>query len=71
MSSKGYRLIKDVPMLRKGVFIFDFEIGYVYWVDKKGKVVDVPLRRGLAGYLWLLRTEPGFFRRAKKYDDVI
>ena len=56
--SEFYRLLKDIPMLKKGLFEFYPESGLVY---KPGS--EYPLRPGLAGYLWLLRTESGYFRR--------
>ena len=63
------RLVKDVPMFHKGLFLFIFETNEVYWYDKTSDNPDEPLgplRHGLAGYLWLLRYEPGYFRRVKE-----
>lgn len=60
-----YKLLKNIPLLNKGhIFEFDIESGYVYGVEKD-KVNEHPLRSGLAGYLWLLRTEKGYFRKTK------
>lgn len=56
-----YELIKDVPMLSKGRFVFYDYDASVHWIDDNGKESDYALRPGLAGYLWLLRTEPGYF----------
>lgn len=48
-------------MLSKGtVFVFYDSTGDVHWIDD-GKETEYPLRPGLAGYLWLLLTEPGYF----------
>ncbi len=59
-----YRLIKNVPLLRKSIYFFDTETGHVFG-SYKGKQYEYPLRQGLAGYLWLLRTERGYFRKVK------
>lgn len=60
-----YKLKVDIPFLKKGdVFAFDIELGNVYSVNEKSQVVcEYPLRQGLAGYLWLLRTEKKYFRK--------
>lgn len=59
------KLIKEVPMFYKdSVFYFDFDEAMVYGVEDD-KVNETPLRQGLAGYLWLLRYEPGYFRKIK------
>ena len=57
-----YELIQDVPMVHKGKFVFCDYSGAVYWIDEKGNESDYALRSGLAGYLWLLRTEEGYFK---------
>lgn len=57
------RLVRDVPMIRKGLFRFCLESADVYWHDKKDGWSQYPLRQGLAGYLWLLRHEKGYFRK--------
>ena len=56
-----FRLIKDVPMMSKGLFVFYDSTAHVHWIDE-GKESEYPLRPGLAGYLWLLLTEKGYFR---------
>ncbi len=62
-----YTLLIDAPYLPKGRFFhFDIENGYVYWEDKN-KVVETPLRTGLAGYLWLLKGSK-HMRRLKKRE---
>ena len=59
------KLIKDIPMLKKGsIFYFELETGCVWSVIDK-KTASYPLRQGLAGYLWLLRLEKGYFRKVK------
>ena len=59
------KLIKDVPLFYKGsVFFFEFDSSAVYRVEN-GMVNVTPLRGGLAGYLWLLRYESGYFRKVK------
>ena len=62
------RLIKDVPILHKGLFDFEIETGFVYGVDDNGKTAQYPLRNGLADYLWLLKTEKGYFRKVKQEE---
>jgi tRNA 2-selenouridine synthase SelU len=59
------RLVKDVPMIRKGLFKFCNYSSEVYWYDKKEGWSQYSLRQGLAGYLWLLRYEKGYFRKVK------
>lgn len=60
---RKFRLLKSIPCVSKQVFYFDEETGYVFGTDGWGS--GVPLRQGIAGYLWLLRMEPGYFRRVK------
>ena len=61
--SERFRLVKDATLLTKGrVFEFYPDSGVIY-MDGEPKY---PLRPGLIGYLWLLRTETGYFRRAKE-----
>lgn len=56
-----FRLMKDIPMLSKGRLLeFWPESALVYAVGS-----EYPLRPGLSGYLWLLRTEPSYFRKVK------
>lgn len=56
-----YLLLKDAaPFLKRGLYDFYRDSGLVY---KPGS--QYPLRPGLAGWLWLLRTEPGWFRRKR------
>lgn len=62
-----FRLERAVPLFKKGqVYVFDMDTSEVRWVDAAGNIVDTPLRPGLAGYLWLLRTEKGFFEEIKE-----
>jgi len=63
-----FRLIKDIPMLHKGIFVFYDSTGHVHWIDN-GKESEYPLRPGLAGYLWLLLTEKGYFRHIETTDE--
>ena len=59
--------MKDVPFFKRGqIYVFEMETAAVYWMDAAGNIVDTPLRPGLAGYLWLLLTEPGFFEPVKE-----
>lgn len=62
-------LVKDVPMITKGLFFFESYSSAVYWYDKKEGWSQYPLRFGLAGYLWLLRYEKGYFRKPKEGKD--
>jgi len=56
------RLLKNAPFLKKGTdFIFYDSTVFVYWIEN-GKETQYPLRTGLAGYLWLLMTEKGYFK---------
>ena len=63
-----FRLIKDVPMLHKGLFVFYDSTGLVHWIDN-GEETEYPLRNGLAGYLWLLLTEKGYFRHIETTNE--
>ena len=57
-----YKLTVDIPMLNKEtLFVFYDGSGHVYWIDD-GRETDIPLRDGLAGYLWLLRTENKYMK---------
>ena len=54
-----YRLRVDVPLLTKGrKFHMHTLTGQVFGTESNGPPMEFPLRPGLAGYLWLLRTEP-------------
>lgn len=66
-----FRLERAVPLFKKGqVYVFDMDTAQVFWVDAAGNIIDTPLRPGLAGYLWLLRTENGFFIEVKE-DEIL
>jgi hypothetical protein len=55
---KIYELKVDLPFLKKGKrFSFDYDLGWVYGFENVDKRMEYPLREGLAGYLWLLKTE--------------
>ncbi len=57
-----YRLKIDLPFLKKGTdFMFYDATAEVYWIDN-GKETEFLLRQGLAGYLWLLRTERKYMK---------
>ncbi|HDY68064.1 MAG TPA: hypothetical protein ENH85_09755 [Candidatus Scalindua sp.] len=57
-------LLKEIPMLKKGkLFYFETETGHVWGMKNKHTTNSYPLRNGLANYLWLLRTEKGYFRK--------
>ncbi len=61
------RLIKNVPLLKKGrLFLFEIDTGMVWGMKDKNTTFSYPLREELAGYLWLLRTEKGYLRRVKE-----
>ena len=63
------KLLKNVPMLSKGtLFVFYDSTAHVHWIDN-GKETEYPLRTGLAGYLWLLMTEPGYFKLIEIDDE--
>lgn len=64
-----FLLLKDVPMLSKGTkFVFYDSTGHVHWVEN-GAETEYPLRTGLAGYLWLLLTEKGYFRHVETTSE--
>jgi len=64
--SEKYKLIKPVPLLIKNsIFVFNRDTGEIFGVEKNGKKMEYALRPGLSGYLWLLRTEKGFFKKVK------
>lgn len=63
------KLLKDVPMLSKGTeFVFYDSTGHVHWIEN-GKETEFPLRTGLAGYLWLLMTEPKYFKLIESEEE--
>ena len=63
------RLLKNAPFLKKGTdFVFYDSTAFVHWLDN-GKETEFPLRTGLAGYLWLLMTEKGYFRTIDISDE--
>ncbi len=54
---RRFRLKVDLPYLPKGaIYDFDDETACVYRVVDK-ITNEIPLRNGLAGYLWLLLTD--------------
>jgi len=56
-----FKLLKELPMLSKDtVFVFYDSTSYVHWIFN-GRETEYPIRQGLAGYLWLLLTEDGYF----------
>jgi hypothetical protein len=64
------RLMVDLPMFTKGRdYVFDDETGLIFAV-LDGTVCDYPLRVGLAGYLWLLRTDNDFGKYFKRVLEV-
>ena len=65
------RLKKDFPMLRKGSkFFFGEQSGDVFGYENENKVMDHPLRQGLAGYLWLLSCgESNKYIEKVEYSD--
>lgn len=64
-----FKLLKGLPMLKKGtLFVFYDSSGFVHWIDN-GKETEYPLRTGLAGYLWLLLTEKGFFEHIESSEE--
>jgi len=61
-----YKLLKDSPpFLTAGtLYDMDLETAQVTWYDEYDKTwSEYPLRPGLAGWLWLLRTEDGWMKR--------
>lgn len=66
---RKFKLLKDTPMVSSQIFYFDDETGNVWW-EEKGGISEYPLRTGLAGYLWLLLTKKGYFRRIKGSKEV-
>ncbi len=62
-------MLKAVPMLKKGtLFVFYDSTANVHWIDND-KETEYQLRVGLASYLWLLLTEPGFFEFVESSDE--
>jgi hypothetical protein len=66
------KLLVGVPFLPKGsqYWLYDSS-GQVFWIDRKGKVSEYPLRTGLAGYIWLLTTEPKFVKIIESHKEEI
>ncbi len=63
---RRFELLVSIPFLLKGrVFLFDDETGEVFTILKDGEVGVVPLRAGLALYLWLLVTEKKYMQEIK------
>jgi hypothetical protein len=55
---KRFKLMINLPFLRKGsLFDFEYQTAWVYGIEESGERMEYPLRDGLAGYLWLLKTE--------------
>lgn len=68
---KYLKLIKEVPLFPRGaIYFFEFETGHVYRIDHYGRKSESPLRSPLAGYLWLLMTEPGYFQPSEYNPDI-
>lgn len=64
-----FKLMKELPMLHKDtLFIFYDSTGFVHWIDG-GIETEYPLRSGLAGYLWLLLTEKGYFEHIETTEE--
>ena len=61
-----YRLLKEVPMLERRVYRFHSGCAHVLWSETGARWHS--LRPGLSGFLWLLRTEKGYFRRTKENE---
>ena len=65
-----YRLMIDLTFIKKGtIFVFYNDTAFVHWIDR-GKETQYPLRTGLAGYLWLLRTEGKYMRKVKELKQA-
>ncbi len=64
---RRFKLLIDLPFLKKGtVYWFDEETGKIHWENGgKDNFSDYPLREGLAGYLWMLRTETKYLKELK------
>lgn len=68
---KCLKLVKEVPLFQLGaIYFFEFESGNVYRIDHYGKKSETPLRSPLAGYLWLLMTEPGYLVQSELYPII-
>lgn len=64
-----FKLLKPLPMLTKGtLFVFYDSSAFVHWIDN-GEETQYPLRTGLAGYLWLLMSEPGMMELIESEDE--
>lgn len=60
-----YKLMVELPFLGKGSkFDFDYNTGQIFAVLGE-RLAKYPLREGLSGYLWLLKTERKYLRRVK------
>jgi hypothetical protein len=65
------RLLVGVPFLPKGSeYWLDDASGEVHWIDRKGKISDYPLRPGLAGYIWMLATDPAYIEIIETKTDT-
>jgi hypothetical protein len=59
-----FRMKVDLPFLPKGaVYAVDDDLAWVYRVDDDGQIGEYALRKGLAGYLCLLMTEPKYMKK--------
>ena len=64
-----YQLRVDVPLFVKGrKFHMHTLTGRVFGTEHDGTAMEFPLRPGLAGYLWLLRTEPLQMKFVESYE---
>jgi hypothetical protein len=56
--ARVFQLRVDLPFMKVGnLYSFDDEIGWVYRCNDDGSRWEYPLREGLRGYLWLLKSE--------------
>lgn len=59
---RTFKLLVDLPFLKKGaIFIMYDSTDNIHWIDN-GKETEIPLRVGIAGYLWLLATERKYMK---------
>lgn len=60
------RDFKEFPWWKKGtMFGFEDDTGIVWGMKNKETTDSNPLRAPLAGYLWMLLTEKGLFRKVQ------
>lgn len=66
---KKYKLKIDLPFLAIGrEFFFGDDTADVWGVEGDGEPMIYPLRTGLSGYLWLLKSEGDKYLEEEKQE---